>query len=83
MRVTHPLLTRPDGQAGTQDTLMLPVMNGVIRMSFGFDEPWEAQPGEWRFDLVRDGELLASKTFMVTLPAPGTAPPACPGRGVS
>ena len=83
MRSTHPMLTRPDGVSSNQDTLMLKVSDGVVRTSYGFDDPWEAVPGDWTFDLIGDGEVLASKTFVATKPAAGAAAPACPGRGVS
>ena len=83
VQVDHPVLTRPDGQKGAQDTLMLPVVGGVTGTSFGFDDPWEVQPGDWTFNLILDGEVIASKTFVLTKPEPGTPTPACPGRGVS
>ena len=83
MRTTHPMLTRPDGISSNQDTIMLEVQNGTVRTSFGFDDPWEVQPGDWTSDLIIDGEVIASKTFVVTQPAAGTPAPACPGRGVS
>ncbi len=83
MRVHHPLLTRPDGVSGSEDTLMLPVMNGMTETSFGLDDPWEAQPGDWTFDLVLDGAVIASHTFVLTKPTPDTPLPECPGRSVS
>ena len=83
LRVNHPILTRPDGATGSQDTMMLPVVNGATGTSFGFDEPWEAVPGEWTFELVLGGDVIASKTFVVTRPQPGDPAPTCPGRAVS
>lgn len=83
MRSTHPMLTRPDGVSSNQDTLMLRVSDGVVRTAYGFDDPWEAVPGNWTFELISDGEVLASKTFVATQPTPETHAPICPGRGVS
>ena len=83
MQVHHPVLTRPDGVSSAEDTLMLPVDNGAVETSFGFDDRWEVQPGDWTFDLVLDNEVIASKTFVLTPPAPGTAAPPCPARAVS
>ena len=83
LRVSHPLQTRPDGATSAQDTLTVPVRSGSAGSSYTFDEPWEVQPGDWTFDLVLDSEVLASKTFVVTAPEPGTTAPSCPGRAVS
>ena len=83
LRVHHPVLTRPDGASRDEDALMLPVETGATETSFGFDDPWEVQPGDWTFDLMLDGEVAASKTFVLTKPAPGEHAPACPGRAVS
>ena len=83
LRVSHPLQTRPDGATSTQDTLLVPVRNGSVGSSYTFDEPWEVQAGEWTFDVVLDGDVLASKAFMLAPPQPGTPVPECPGRPVS
>ncbi len=83
LRVHHPLLTRPDGVSGSEDTLMLPVSNGATETSFGLDDPWEAQPGDWTFELVLDNAVIASHTFVLTKPTQDTPLPACPGRSVS
>ncbi len=83
LRVSHPLQTRPDGATSTQDTLLVPVTNGSVGSSYTFDEPWEVQAGEWTFDVVLDGEVIASKTFVLAAPKPGTPAPECPGRAVS
>ncbi len=83
MRVSHPMQTRPDGATSTQDTLMLPVRGRVVGSSYTFDDAWEIQPGDWTFDLVLEGEVVASKTFVLTAPEPGSPGPDCPGRAVS
>ena len=83
VRVDHPTITRPDGVSSAQDTLMLPVTADGVGTSFGFDDPWEVRPGNWTFDLVLDGAVIASKTFVVTEPAPDAPKPSCPGRAVS
>ncbi len=83
MRVNHPLQTRPDGATSMQDTLMMPVQGRATGASYTFDSPWEVQPGDWTFELVLGGEVIASKTFVVTLPEPGSPALHCPGGAIS
>ena len=83
MRLTHPLLTRPDGVSSAEDTLSVPVTAGAIGDAWTFDEPYEVQPGPWTFDLMIGGEVVASKTFILREPLPGDRRPLCPGRAVS
>ena len=35
-------------------------------VGYGFEEDWEIVPGEWSFEIWRDGEKLASRTFSVS-----------------
>jgi hypothetical protein len=79
----HPVMTRPDGASATETTLSLPVRLGEIGSAYTLDEPWEAVPGTWTFDLVLDGEVVASKTMELTPPEPGQAAKPCPGRAIS
>ena len=83
MRVNHPLLTRPDGATSTQDTLMMPVQKGATGTLWTFDNVWEVQPGDWTFELLLDGQVVASKTFVVTPPEAGSLAAHCPGSAVS
>ncbi len=83
VRLHHPLLTRPDGVSSTSDSISLPVVAGAIGDAWTFDEPYEVQAGDWTFDLMLGGAVIASKTFTLTAPSPGDPPPDCPGRAVS
>ena len=73
-RLTHPMMTRPDGATGTveaDDTLLdgSPILSG-----FSFTYDWEMVPGTWTFALLSGGKVLAEKSFEVVAPPGGTAP---------
>ena len=73
-RLTHPMMTRPDGATGTveaDDTLLdgSPILSG-----FSFTYDWEMVPGTWTFTLLSGGQVLAEKSFEVVAPPGGTAP---------
>ena len=78
MRMRHPPLTRPDGVSEAEFTSPLFVSGAKTTETFTFDEPWEAQPGEWSMEFLLDGKVLASKTFTVTPVEPGQPRSACP-----
>ncbi|HEY0203334.1 MAG TPA: DUF3859 domain-containing protein [Acetobacteraceae bacterium] len=72
-RLTHPLMTRPDGVSGTveaDDGLLdgEPVLSG-----FSFTYDWEMVPGTWTFTLLSGGKVLAEKSFEVVAPPGGIA----------
>ena len=70
-RLTHPVLVRPDGQSGTEETDE-GVLTGTPSLSgFRFDHPWEAVPGTWTFAVLSGGKVLAEQTFQV-VPASGS-----------
>ena len=78
---THPRLTRPDGVSNTQDTYTNPVNGNTTYAGWKFEYPWEMQPGDWTISFLADGEVVASKTFKVTVPQrPGSL---CPGKPTS
>lgn len=67
-RLTHPVMTRPDGVSGTveaDDGLLdgSPVLSG-----FSFTYDWEMVPGTWTFALLSGGKVLAEKSFEVVAP---------------
>ena len=73
-RLTHPMMTRPDGATGTveaDDTLLdgSPILSG-----FSFTYDWEMVPGTWTFALLSGGKVLAEKSFEVVAPPGGIAP---------
>lgn len=59
------------------------VRGATIGNSYSFDLPWEVRPGEWIFDIVLGGEVLASKTFTVVPREPGSPASICTGGPVS
>ena len=70
-RLTHPVMTRPDGVSGTveaDDGLLdgSPVLSG-----FSFTYDWEMVPGTWTFALLSGGKVLAEKSFEVVAPPGG------------
>ena len=72
-RLTHPVMTRPDGVFGTveaDDGLLDgdPVLSG-----FSFTYDWEMVPGTWTFALMSGGKVLAEKSFEVVAPPGGIA----------
>jgi hypothetical protein len=81
--VRHPLLTRPDGATSAEDSLTVPVRHGHAGSAFTFDNPWEAQPGTWTFEIVSEGEVIGSKSFTVVPPAPGSPASVCVGAPVA
>lgn len=71
-RLTHPVLVRPDGRSGTEETDE-GVLTGTPSLSgFRFDHPWEAVPGTWTFAVLSGGKVLAEQSFEV-VPPPGGA----------
>ena len=78
-RLTHPVLVRPDGRAGTEETDE-GILTGTPSLSgFRFDHPWEAVPGTWTFSVLSGGKVLAEQSFEVVPPAGnvGTEVDAC------
>ena len=70
-RLTHPVMTRPDGVSGAveaDDGLLdgSPVLSG-----FSFTYDWEMVPGTWTFAVLSGGKVLAEKSFEVVAPPGG------------
>ncbi len=82
-RLRHPTLTRPDGISSAEDSLSLLVADGKVGDAWSFEEPYEVQAGQWVFELLLGGEVLASKAFTLRPPGPGDVAPPCPDRPVS
>ena len=83
MRLRHPKLTRPDGASSEEDTLLVPLNSGIIGDAFTFDQPYEAQPGTWTFELVIGGDVIASQAFTIVPRDPGTPASLCASPPVS
>jgi hypothetical protein len=82
-RVRHPLLTRPDGMTSRVDDFPTTIVDGNTYVGFGFDYPWEMQPGEWSVAVMLGDQVLAEKTFTITLPPAGAPLSDCPAPQVS
>lgn len=76
---THPRLTRPDGVSGTRDSFMTATDGDTAYTGWTFEYPWELQAGDWTIAFLDGDEVVASKTFHVTVPRrPGSLCPAPP-----
>lgn len=76
---THPRLTRPDGASGTRDSFTTATDGDTAYTGWTFEYPWELQPGDWTIAFLDGAEVVASKTFHVTVPRrPGSLCPAPP-----
>ncbi len=75
-RLTHPLMTRPDGRTGTVEADE-GLLDDMPRLSgFSFTYKWEMVPGTWTFAVLSSGKVLAEKSFEVVAPPGGVVPPA-------
>jgi len=76
IRLTHPVLVRPDGRSGTVETWPQQVGTNGSMAGFTFSEPWEVAPGTWTFAILSGGTVLAEQAFEVVPPTrPSAAPP--------
>lgn len=75
-RLTHPMMTRPDGVSGTVEADDVLLDDSPILSGFSFTYDWEMVPGTWTFAVLSGGKVLAEKSFEVVAPPGGTAPPA-------
>ncbi len=76
VRVSHPPLHRPDGQAGSVDRFEIPPGAGPHYVGFTFTAAWEMVPGMWIFTLLAGDRPLARADFTV-LPATEAAETGC------
>ncbi len=83
LRLRHPVLTRSDGVAGSEDTLIIPVNRGAAGDAFTFDEPYEMQPDEWMFDLFVGNEAAVSQRFTIVTREPGRPAGICAAPSMS
>jgi hypothetical protein len=70
VRLTHPLLRRPDGQTGTVDLYDTRLSTYPSYAGFQFTHDWELASGTWTYDLLVNGHMLLTKSFEVTAPSP-------------
>lgn len=70
--VSHPMITKPDGEVSKGYSLKIPVpttSEGTIRgvEGYGFDHEYELVPGEWTIRFWYKNRNLVEKTFFVYL----------------
>ena len=75
-RLTHPMMIRPDGVAGTVEADDGLLDGSPILSGFSFTYDWEMVPGTWTFALLSGGKVLAEKSFEVVAPPGGIVPSA-------
>lgn len=68
--ISHPLITRPDGKAASEETALAMLTHGEIREGWGFDRPYELVPGAWTMALWHGQTLIAKVTFDVRTDCP-------------
>jgi hypothetical protein len=70
MRMLVPKLTNPDtGRSTTVMERAFTAEADELRLfAYGFDHDWERAEGDWTFQVVYRGEVLAEKKFKVILP---------------
>lgn len=69
-RKIFPKLTNPKtGRSGTSvEGEVIAGPETVFLNGYGFDYDWERAEGEWTFQVLADGKVLAEKKFKVILP---------------
>jgi len=70
IRKLVPKLTNPKtGESGTVIESEVTAQAGVLHLNaYGFDYDWERAEGEWTFQVLYQGQVLAEKKFKVILP---------------
>jgi len=70
IRKLVPKLTNPKtGASGTVIESEITAQAGTLHLNaYGFDYDWERAEGEWTFQVLYRGEVLAEKKFKVILP---------------
>lgn len=67
MRIRHPRITAPTGRSGTETTYDTATRPGEreIGYFFAFEHTYEIAEGDWTFEVVHDGAVLATQKFRV------------------
>jgi hypothetical protein len=79
IRVTHPLMVRPDGARGEVETWQSPTDLKGSFAGYSFNYAWEMVPGTWTFSLLFADQVLAEQRFELF---ESSGPPSMP-RGCS
>ena len=67
MRIRHPRLSAPSGRSGTETSYRTATPPGQRDLGyfFAFEHTYEIAEGDWTFEVVHDGQVLAAKKFRV------------------
>ena len=67
MRIRHPRLTAASGRSGTETFYRTATSPGQRELGyfFAFEHTYEIAEGDWTFEVVHDGQVLATKKFRV------------------
>jgi hypothetical protein len=80
IRVTHPLMVRPDGASGEVETWQSPTDLKGSFAGYSFNYAWEMVPGIWTFSLLFADQVLAEQQFELF---ESSRPPSMPRGGCS
>jgi len=69
MRIRHPKLTAPDGRSATENLFRSATSPGQRELAyfFAFEDTYEIAEGDWIFEVVQDGRVLAAQKFRVVV----------------
>jgi len=69
LRILHPRLAAPSGRSGTETGRPEVVDAAAPERGyfFAFEETWEIAEGDWTFQVVHEGRVLAEKKFRVVV----------------
>ncbi len=67
MRIRHPKIAAPSGRSGTETFYRTSTPPGgrEIGYFFAFEHTYEIAEGDWTFEVVYEGQVLAAKKFRV------------------
>lgn len=65
--IRHPRITAPTGRSGTETFYRTATSPGQRELGyfFAFEHTYEIAEGDWTFEVVHEGQVLASKKFRV------------------
>jgi hypothetical protein len=68
-RIRHPKLTAPSGRTATEHlhTAVAPAPGGTLGHFFAFEYTYEIAEGDWTFEVLHEGRVLAAQKFRVVV----------------
>jgi len=69
IRIRHPKLTAPNGRSATEHNSSSTTQPGQRELAyfFAFEHTYEIAEGDWTFEVVHDGRVLAAQKFRVVV----------------